>query len=196
MHTFRTIHAASAVLLAGAGALTLVACAGPKGDTAAEKRQYVQDERAETLEKFYDSDASLKRKVSEAAGYAIFSNIGAKVIFVSGGGGHGVVHNNRTGDDTYMRMGEVGVGLGLGVRDFRALFVFKNEPTLQKFIDEGWEFNAEADAAAKSGDKGGAASGKGDVNSDIDIYQLTESGLALSATIGGTKYWKDEKLND
>jgi hypothetical protein len=30
---------------------------------------------------------------------------------------------------------------------------------------------------------------------DITIYQMTESGLALQATVNGTKYWKDDELN-
>ncbi|MDX9911048.1 MAG: hypothetical protein RBS39_04375 [Phycisphaerales bacterium] len=187
-------HAALALALFAPAAL--VACAGPKGDTVAEQQKSVKETRDETLKMFYDHDASLKGKVSKAAGYGVFSNVGVKVIFVSGGGGYGVVHNNKSKKDTYMKMGEAGVGLGLGVKDFRALFIFKDESTLQTFIDKGWEFGAEADAAAKSGDKGGAASGKGDVDSGIEIYQITESGLALSATIGGTKYWKDDKLND
>jgi hypothetical protein len=29
----------------------------------------------------------------------------------------------------------------------------------------------------------------------ITVYQLTKSGLALQATIKGTKYWKDDELN-
>jgi len=29
----------------------------------------------------------------------------------------------------------------------------------------------------------------------ITIYQLTESGVSLQATVKGTKYWKDEALN-
>ena len=30
----------------------------------------------------------------------------------------------------------------------------------------------------------------------MKIYQFTESGLALQATVSGTKYWKDSKLNN
>ena len=30
---------------------------------------------------------------------------------------------------------------------------------------------------------------------DVKIYQLTESGLALQATLKGTKFWKDIALN-
>jgi len=29
----------------------------------------------------------------------------------------------------------------------------------------------------------------------MEIYQFTESGVALQATIAGTKYWQDSKLN-
>jgi hypothetical protein len=34
-----------------------------------------------------------------------------------------------------------------------------------------------------------------DVGPGIKLYQLTESGLALQATVQGTKYWKNDELN-
>jgi len=184
-----------AALLGGALLLTLSACASSKGSTPAEKRQYVADMRTETLNAFYAEDATLRDKVADAPGYAVFSSIGTNLILVSTGGGYGVAHNNTTGQDTYMKMGEVGVGIGLGVKDFRALFIFKKEAALNSFIENGWEWGGEADAAAKAGDQGGEASGAGNVNADMEVYQLTEAGLALSATISGTKYWKDDELN-
>jgi hypothetical protein len=49
--------------------------------------------------------------------------------------------------------------------------------------------------AAKSGEKGGAMSGEKYVEGDIVIYQLTEAGIALQATVGGTKYRKYDELN-
>jgi hypothetical protein len=45
-------------------------------------------------------------------------------MFVSFGGSYGVVQNNKTAKHTYMKMGEVGIGLLLEVKDFRAIFVF------------------------------------------------------------------------
>jgi hypothetical protein len=65
---------------------------------------------------------------------------------------------------------------------------------MNKFINSGWEFGAQADAAAKASDKG-AAVGAEVVIDGITIYQLTESGLALQATVKGTKFWKNDKLN-
>lgn len=105
-----------------------------------------------------------------------------------------MVRDARTGRDTYMKMGEAGLGLGLGVKDFRAVFVFDNQATMNRFVESGWEFGAHADAAAKARDKGGAVGGEVLVDG-ITVYQITENGLALQATIKGTKYWKDDELN-
>ena len=41
----------------------------------------------------------------------------------------------------------------------------------------------------------GAAVGGEITASNVTIYQLTETGLALQATVKGTKYWKDDNLN-
>jgi hypothetical protein len=59
-----------------------------------------------------------------------------------------------------MKMGEVVIGLGLGVKDFRAIFVFHEHYTINKFIESGWEFGGHADAEAKASDKGGAVGGE------------------------------------
>jgi len=65
---------------------------------------------------------------------------------------------------------------------------------MERFIRSGWEFGGHADAAAKAGDKGAAVGGE-ILADNMTIYQLTESGLALQATVKGTKYWKDDELN-
>jgi len=51
------------------------------------------------------------------------------------------------------------------------------------------------DAAAKSGNKGGAVSGVVLIDENIEVYHLTESGIATSAMVSGTKYWKDKEIN-
>ena len=91
-------------------------------------------------------------------------------------------------------MGEAGIGLGLGLKDFRAVFIFNKRSVMEQFVNKGWEFGGQADAAAKASEKGHAVGGQA-VIEDITIYQLTESGLALQATVQGTKYWKDDDLN-
>ena len=174
-------------------ATLLGACAS--GSTVAEKRASVQKMRAETLNKLYKIEPGARTRIRTAAGYGVFSNIGINVIFVSAGGGWGVVHDNRSGKNTYMKMGSAGLGIGLGVKDFRGVFVFTRRKYLDWFVNRGWDASAQADAAAKAGSKGDAWSGAVDIAPGIRLYQITENGLAIQATIQGTKYWKDDKLN-
>ncbi len=53
----------------------------------------------------------------------------------------------------------------------------------------------QADAGAKSGDKGVETEAAATVVDGVSLYQLTEAGIALQATLQGTKYYKDEDLN-
>jgi len=174
---------------------SLAGC-GPQGNlTIAEKRQVVIDIEKETLERLYREAPETKGKIEKAAGYGTFSNANVNLFFVSAGGGYGSVVDNATGKRTYMKMALGGVGLGLGAKDYRVVMVFKDKVTLAKFLESGWDFGAHADAAAKAGESGGEISGEGDIISGIEVFSMTESGLALQATLAGTKYWKDDTLN-
>lgn len=160
-----------------------------------EDRQEILTMKDEVLTKLYKEEPKVKAKIADAEGYAVFSNIGVNLIFLSAGGGTGVVHNNDTGKNTYMNMGSAGVGIGFGVKDFSAVFIFHTEDALETFIEHGWDFSGQADAAAKSGKKGAEGSAAGTIVNGVSIYQMTESGLALQATLQGTKYWVDGDLN-
>ena len=174
--------------------LGMVGCASTGGGSAADKRQSVQRMKNDVLAELYGLRPKARAEVTAAPGYAVFSNANVNVIFASFGGGYGVVQDNRNGGQTYMKMGEVGLGLGLGAKDFRAVFTFHNRPTMERFIRSGWEFGGHADAAAKAGEKGGAAGGEA-LADGIAIYQITKTGLALQATVKGSKYWSDDELN-
>ena len=52
-----------------------------------------------------------------------------------------------------------------------------------------------ANIQCKAEDKGDGWGGAVDVAPGIKLYQLTETGLALQATIQGTKFWKDDELS-
>ncbi|GAA5219023.1 YSC84-related protein [Corallincola platygyrae] len=163
-------------------------------ESVEEQRANVMKMHDKALADLYEAKPDVKQKLQSAPGYAVFKNADVNLLIAAVGGGYGVVNNNSSGKKTYMKMGTAGIGLGLGVKDFRAVFIFKTEKVMNSFIESGWEFGGEADAAAKAGEDGGQASGKA-VIGDIEIYQMTESGLALQATIRGTKYWQDDELN-
>lgn len=183
------------ILVATLASVTLLLGSFNAWADVAEERQEIKDMRQKILTRLYKEEPSAKAKIASAAGYATFSNIGVNLIFLSAGGGSGVVHDNGSGKDTYMSMGTAGIGIGLGVKDFSAVFIFKNKEVMNTFIEEGWDFSGQADAAAKSGEKGGEGSASGTVVKDVEIYQMTEAGLALQATLQGTKYWTNDDLN-
>lgn len=164
---------------------------------AEAKRTEVRAMRDEVLKELYRLRPESKAKIKAAAGYAVFTNVGLNVIFASFAGGHGIVVEEGLFRDkeTFMKMGSAGIGLGLGVKDFRAVFIFSDKDRLEAFIEKGWDFSGQADAAAKSDKKGAAMAGAATVIPGVEIYQITKNGLALQATLQGTKYWQDKELN-
>ncbi|MCP4452770.1 MAG: hypothetical protein GY809_15005, partial [Planctomycetes bacterium] len=157
------------ILLVVVGA-TLAGCAAPQGNSVAEKKSYVYDMRAGVLADAYEQRPITRQKVAQAAGYATFSNININLFLLSSGNGYGIVHNNATGQETFMKMRMMGIGLGAGAKDFRALMIFKNQEAMKTFIEEGWEAGAHADAAAKSGDSGVEAGVADEVTGNVEIY--------------------------
>lgn len=57
------------------------------------------------------------------------------------------------------------------------------------------------DVSITAGASAGAVVGKDsegmgvELNNGTRVYELNEKGLALSATLTGTKYWKNDELN-
>ncbi len=151
-----------------------------------EKRQKTRKMAAEASQDLYKLEPTSQAAIQKAAGYAVFDNMGVNVLLLSTARGSGLAVNNKTKQETFMKMGSAGVGVGVGVKDYVVVFVFENEKALAQFLDSGWSGSGQADAAAKAGEKGGAYSG---------VYQITKNGLALQLTLQGTKYYKDDDLN-
>ena len=155
----------------------------------------MQSVSKETLARLYKLQPAAKKAVEGAAGYAVFSNFGMKVLFAGGGKGSGMAVDNKTQAMTYMKMVEVQAGVGFGVKKFRLVWIFQTPEALQKFIDSGWELGAQTTAGAQLKGQGVSIVGAMSVAPGVWLYQLTDDGLALELTAKGTKYYKDDKLN-
>jgi lipid-binding SYLF domain-containing protein len=163
-----------------------------KDDTKADKKRAEIDTKAkETLDELLAKNEKAKALYDKAYGYAVFGNWKFAFI-VSGGGGSGVAVDKGSGKRTYMNMGTVGVGLGLGGKKYQVVFLFENAERFNGFIEKGWQADTSATAAAGTA---AAEAGTGFVEG-IAIYQITDKGLMANADIAGTKYWKDDKLNE
>ncbi len=161
-----------------------------------KQRQVILEQSSEVLGKLYQSQPEAKAAVEKAYGYATFSNFGVKIFFAGSGSGRGLAVNNKTQQKTFMNMAEVQAGLGLGVKSFMLVWVFDNEQVFNSFVNSGWELGGQASAAAKAGETGAAYQGAIQIASGIYVYQLTGSGLAVELTAKGTKYYKDNDLNN
>ena len=154
------------------------------------KRAKIDATAKEALDEVLAKSKSAGELKAKAYGWAVFDNL--KIAFGwSGGGGNGVAVNKGSGARTYMKMGTVGVGFGLGAQKSQVVFLFQDEKTFRNFVDKGWQADASAQAAAGTAGVGGQT---GFVNG-IAIYQITDKGLIASADISGTKYWQNKKLN-
>jgi lipid-binding SYLF domain-containing protein len=185
---FRMIASALAVILLATG----LASAGDSPDKKREKTRKMADQ---TLKDLYKLQPTAQAAIQKAAGYAVFDNMGTNLLLVSTARGSGVAVNSNTKQETFMKMVSAGAGLGVGVKDYRVIFVFDNDKALATFLDSGWSASGQADAAAKAGEKGGAYSGAVEVAPGVWVYQITKNGLALQLTLQGTKYYKDDDLN-
>jgi lipid-binding SYLF domain-containing protein len=153
--------------------------------------------RDEILAKLYAAHPETKAKIQSAAGYGTFNNMNLNLFILSSGHGYGMIVD-KAGKETFMAMGSLGGGLGIGGKDMSVVFIFKSADVMNKFIESGWQFGGEADATAKTGKDGAAAAKEGGVDvagNMFEIYQMTDTGVALQATVAGTKYWKDKDLN-
>jgi lipid-binding SYLF domain-containing protein len=200
---------------------------GPKGKTDKEKRQTVRQQRDEMLAELFKSQPQLKERLKKAAGYATFKQSDVNLFLLASGQGYGLLVDNKTGKETFMRVASLGGGVGFGIKDLRVVFIFNDPKVMRSFVEQGWQFGGKADAAAKYQDTG--ISAEQSVKADVDfkegtvasgsstdaragleakdaqsqsvalggameIYQFTQSGVSLQATVAGTKYWKDKKL--
>jgi lipid-binding SYLF domain-containing protein len=169
--------------------------ADDKEEKKAKAQQDIRKMCDQTLQQLYKAQPKSKVAIASAAGYAVFNNLGVKILVAGSGQGKGMAVNNKTKQATFMKMVELQAGLGMGVKKFNVIFVFDNQKVLDSFINSGWEFGGQATAAAKTGDTGGSMAGAASVSDGVWMYQMTEKGLAAEITAKSTKYYKDKDLN-
>lgn len=161
-----------------------------------EQRDSVRSAANDTLNRLYSAQPGSREAIAKAAGYGVFNDFGMKILFAGGGTGKGLVVNNRTKQETFMKMIEVQAGLGLGIDKYRLVWVFEQAADLNQFINQGWELGAQATMTAQAGGQGVQGfTGAVAVTPGVWLYQLTDTGLAVDLTAGGTKYFRDPDLN-
>ena len=166
----------------------------PSDAAIVQGRQQVREVARESLASLYEIAPGARRAIERSAGYAVFSTFGVKLFFAGRPSGNGMVVNNRTSRETFMRMLQVQGGLGFGIAQNRLIFVFTTQEALNNFINQGWEFGAQANVSAMAGGQGGMFTGAASIAPGVYLYQLTQNGLSATLTVAGTKFFRDPQL--
>ena len=186
---FRLLVLLAAVTLpAGHGAL---AADAPK--MSAAEKQAERDARlklaAEGLEKLYAVQPDARAVVEKAPGYAVFDISAIYALLLVGQKGKGVLFDNATKKPTFMLSSRAGTGPGVGKQRVFQIFVFKTKGAMDQFVLAGG-LGGDISGSASTGTDGMVRS----FNPQIDIYQITISGMAVQASWGGTVYKVDPDL--
>ena len=158
-------------------------------------RQQVREMSQDALSALYELAPGARATIERSAGYAGFSTFGLKLFFAGGTTGKGLVVNHESHRQTFMKMLQVQAGLGFGASKSRLIFVFSTSQALRNFIEQGWEFGGQANLAAMAGGQGGMFTGAASVAPGVYLYQLTDTGLAATLSVAGTKFFRDDQLN-
>jgi len=178
------------------GALSmLTGCLSPKGGSPSEKRTAARDMADEALYQLYAHAPAARQEIAAAPGYGVFRGVQTQTLIGSSGNAYGVVRDNQTGREIHMKAFGGGAGFGVGIKDFRAVIVFKNREVMDEFVNKGWVFGATGTADAIYKDEGGSASGAVAFDSRLKVYTFTKSGLQAGGTLRGAKVWKNKELN-
>lgn len=182
------------ILVTLVAAILASGCISPKGATMSQKRDFALKMRDAAVSDLSAKHAGLQSHMKSAAGYAVFDNGAGKLGFFGIGNGYGVLHDNATGKDTYLKMFHVSVGPGIGYKRFRGIYVIDDKSSLLDF-GSSWRLIAEADAVAKSSKSGGEVGAAGDAADNVEYYQVTKAGLIIEAALVPRKNWKDKDLD-
>ncbi len=154
-----------------------------------ELRKKIDASAARAMQRLQEQSASAKALVEKSVAHAVFDTRKISLLLTTGFGAGVMV--DKAGQRTYMKMATGGVNIGYGIKSYRVIFLFPDQASAEDFVTSGWDANADAMAAANedSADTGLQ------LKNGVTVFKLDEKGLALSATLTGTKYWKDADLN-
>src|SRR3974377_1944010 len=95
---FRTVATVFLLLL-------LVICRSVADDNKDdENRQKIRKMATRTLQDLYKLEPASKTAIQQSAGYAVFDNMGTKILLISTARGAGIAVNSKTKKETFMKM--------------------------------------------------------------------------------------------
>ena len=163
----------------------------------AKQRKEILAMRDATLKRLYKVKPAVRNEIAKADGYAVFDANQANVILLVAGSGEGVLVDNATGQNTFMKMKRLGTGPGVGFKKYKQVLVFKSRKLVDTFKTVGADVTASSDATFKLSEHNEGKGVDGVVSLDpmVSVYQITDKGALLQANWGGMAYLPNDALN-
>lgn len=150
---------------------------------AQKKEKYDTKKAQKTISQFKKTDAGLSSFFDKSFGYVVFPSIGKGAIGIGGAGGKGIVYKqgNVIGGS---KMTQITVGFQFGGQEYSEVIFFENADSFNRFINNKYQFAAQASAVAlKSGISADAKYTDG-----VAVFTQAKGGLMYEASIGGQKF--------
>lgn len=176
------------------GLAVLAGCASPDGETLAEKQAFTLKKRDVAMAELAVRDPAARAKTEVAIGYLFMSCFSIHPGFGTFANGYGVIHNNRTGRETFIRMTRFGLGPGLAVKGYYVVATLDNLEDVEALEQGTWYVGAFAEASFRFGGTGGSAIGE-TVRGQNEVWVWTHTGVSLELAAGGGKYYLDDSMN-
>lgn len=148
-----------------------------------KRKKYDPAKAQQAITAFKKMDPSLGAFFSGAYGYAVFPSIGKGGIGIGGAAGKGLIYKGGTLQGG-SKMTQVTVGFQFGGQEYSEVIFFEDTDAYSRFIDNKYQFAAQASAVAlKSGISADAKYTDG-----VAVFTMAKGGLMYEASVGGQKF--------
>ncbi len=148
-----------------------------------EKREVIKTDAMDSKMAFMRANPELEGMLSNAAGYAIFPNVGKGAWILGGAAGNGVVYENGQVAG-YAELRQIDVGFQFGGKAFRELIVFETQEALDKFKEGNFEFGGSASAVIWDEGKGKAIT----FENGAGVAIMPKAGAMAGISVGGQEF--------
>ncbi len=175
--------------------LLVTGCASPEGHTPADQRAYTLKVRDEALAELAVREPESQALIASAPGYVFMSGFSLHPGLMTLGNAYGVIQNNLTGKQTYVRLTRFAVGPGLAIKGYYGVVTIDTPEALEKLEQGTWYGVAFADASFKFGETGGSASAGDTSEISSNAWLWTHTGFSIEVAAGGGKLYLEDELN-
>lgn len=148
-----------------------------------DQRESLQRDAKEAKQAFINEDSRIEEHLNNAAGYAIFPNVGKGAWILGGAAGNGVVYENGNMVG-YAELRQIDIGFQIGGQAFREIIIFRTQTALDKFKEGDFSFEGSASAVVWDKGKGESIQFK----DGVGVALMPKAGAMVGISIGGQEF--------